>query len=102
MQGAVWSCITCGVQYTMHQSTQKSFRDALEMHWKSAEFNMQGHTLTCGLNQSLRYLMHFAGETSFSDLGMFDGMCTGGLGFWFLVFVKWISSFLVCLQASFG
>ena len=30
----------------MHQSTQKSFGDALEMHWKSMEFNMQGHTLT--------------------------------------------------------
>src|SRR5258708_40036187 len=30
MQGAVWSCIACGVQYTMCQSTWKSFRDALE------------------------------------------------------------------------
>src|SRR5258708_2264632 len=30
----------------MHQSTQKSFGDALEMHWKSVEFDMQGHTLT--------------------------------------------------------
>src|SRR5258707_4390208 len=46
MQGAVWSCVTCGVQYTMHQSTQKSFGDASEMRWKSAEFNTQGHTLT--------------------------------------------------------
>src|SRR5260221_4452791 len=46
MQGVVWSCIACGVQYTMHQSMQKSFGDALEMHWKSAEFNMQGCTLT--------------------------------------------------------
>src|SRR5258708_8930696 len=46
MQGAVQSCITCRVQYAMCQSTWKSFRDALEMHWKSAEFNTQGHTLT--------------------------------------------------------
>src|SRR5260221_6922930 len=46
MQGAVQSCVTCGVQYTMCQSTQKSFRDASEMHQKSAEFNTQGHTLT--------------------------------------------------------
>ena len=30
MQGVVWSCITCRVQYTMHQSTWKSFRDASE------------------------------------------------------------------------
>src|SRR6266436_2475018 len=46
MQGVVWSCVTCGVRYTMHQSTQKSFGDALEMHWKSSEFDMQGCTLT--------------------------------------------------------
>src|SRR5258708_6513762 len=46
MQGAVWSCITCGVRYAMHQSTWKSFRDALEMHRRSAEFDTQGHTLT--------------------------------------------------------
>src|SRR5258708_32494833 len=32
MQGAVQSCITCGVQYTMHQSMQKSFGDASEKH----------------------------------------------------------------------
>src|SRR5260370_15878106 len=55
MQGAVWSCITCGVQYTMHQSMWKSFRDAVEMHWKSAEFNMQGHTLTLIGLKSLVY-----------------------------------------------
>ena len=48
MQGAVQSCVTCGVRYAIHQSMWKSFRDALEMHWKSAEFNMQGHTLTIG------------------------------------------------------
>src|SRR5258708_37434525 len=30
MQGAVQSCIACGVRYTMHQSTWKSFRDASE------------------------------------------------------------------------
>src|SRR5258708_20775716 len=46
MQGAVQSCVTCRVQYTMHQSTWKSFRDALEMHQKSAESDTQGHTLT--------------------------------------------------------
>src|SRR5260221_14712373 len=46
MQGVVWSCIACRVRYTMHQSTQKSFGDALEMHWKSAESDAQGHTLT--------------------------------------------------------
>ena len=32
MQGAVQSCVTCGVQYAMHQSTWKSFRDASEKH----------------------------------------------------------------------
>ena len=32
----------------MCQSMQKSFGDALEMHQKSAEFNMQGHALTEG------------------------------------------------------
>src|SRR5258708_39880503 len=46
MQGVVQSCITCRVQYAMCQSMWKSFGDALEMHWKSVEFNMQGHTLT--------------------------------------------------------
>src|SRR5258708_40156066 len=46
MQGAVWSCVTCRGRYAMHQSMQKSFRDASEMHWKSAEFDMQGRTLT--------------------------------------------------------
>src|SRR5260221_5705773 len=46
MQGAVRSCIACGVRYAMCQSTWKSFGDALEMHQKSAEFNTQGHTLT--------------------------------------------------------
>src|SRR5258707_15455961 len=46
MQGAVWSCVTCGVQDAMCQSMQKSFRDASEMCRKNAEFNMQGHTLT--------------------------------------------------------
>src|SRR5258708_7894460 len=30
MQGVVQSCVTCRVQYTMHQSMWKSFRDALE------------------------------------------------------------------------
>src|SRR5258707_4846730 len=47
MQGAVQCCVACGVQCTIHQSMWRSFRDALEMHWKSAEFDMQGHTLTC-------------------------------------------------------
>ena len=37
--------------------------------------------------------MHFAGETSFSVPGMFDGMCMDGLGFQFFVFVKCISLF---------
>ena len=46
MQGVVWSCIACRVQYAMHQSTWKSFGDASEMHWKSAGFDMQCHTLT--------------------------------------------------------
>ena len=46
MQGVVWSCVACGVQYAMCQSMQKSFGDASEMHWKSVEFDMQGHTLT--------------------------------------------------------
>src|SRR5258708_6040971 len=36
----------------MHQSMWKSFGDALEMCWKSAEFNMQGCTLT-GLSSRL-------------------------------------------------
>src|SRR5260370_41213631 len=46
MQGVVQSCITCRVQYAMCQSMWKSFGDAWEMHWKSVEFDMQGHTLT--------------------------------------------------------
>ncbi len=46
MQGVVWSCIACGVHYAMHQSMQKSFGDASEMHQKRMEFNTQGHTLT--------------------------------------------------------
>ena len=46
MQGVVRSCVTCRVKYAMHQSMQKSFGDASEMHWKSMEFDMQGHTLT--------------------------------------------------------
>src|SRR5258708_3304366 len=46
MQGAVQSCVAGRVRYAMHQSMQESFRDASEMHQKSAEFDMQGHTLT--------------------------------------------------------
>src|SRR5258707_14111596 len=46
MQGVVQSCVTCRVRYAMCQSTWKSFRNASEMCQKSAEFNMQGHTLT--------------------------------------------------------
>src|SRR5258707_4170963 len=46
MQGVVQSCVTCGVRYAMQQSTWKSFRDASEMCWKSAESDMQGCTLT--------------------------------------------------------
>src|SRR5258708_26189526 len=49
--------------------------------------------LSWGSSQRLRYLMHFAGVTSFSVSGMFDGMCTDGLGFRFFVLVKCISSF---------
>src|SRR5260221_979639 len=49
--------------------------------------------LSWGSSQRLRYLMHFAGAMSFSALGMFDGMCTDGLGFWFFVFVKCMSPF---------
>src|SRR6266436_1108003 len=30
MQGAVWSCVACRVQYAMHQSMWKSFGDASE------------------------------------------------------------------------
>ena len=30
MQGVVQSCVTCRVQYAMHQSMWKSFRDASE------------------------------------------------------------------------
>src|SRR5260221_13035070 len=48
MQGAVQSCITCRVRYTMHQSMWKSFRDASEMCWKSTESDTQGRTLTNG------------------------------------------------------
>src|SRR5258707_13467310 len=46
MQGVVQSCVTCRVQYTMCQSMQKSFGDALEMCQKSMEFDTQGRTLT--------------------------------------------------------
>ena len=46
MQGAVWSCVACGVWCTMHQSMWRSFGDASGMHWKSVEFNTQGCTLT--------------------------------------------------------
>ncbi len=46
MQGAVQSCIACGVWCAICQSTWRSFGDALEMYWKSAEFDTQGHTLT--------------------------------------------------------
>ena len=48
MQGVVQSCITCRVRYTMRQSMSmwKSFGDALEMCWKSVEFDTQGCTLT--------------------------------------------------------
>ena len=49
MQGMVQSCIACRVRYAMHQSTQKSFGDALEMHWKSMESDVHGCTLTRGM-----------------------------------------------------
>src|SRR5258708_4031683 len=48
----------------------------------------------CRLNQSPRYLMQLDGVTSFHSPGLFDGMCTDGLLFHFLDFVKCISSFL--------
>src|SRR5258708_27189162 len=74
MQGAVRSCITCGVQYTMCQSTQKSFGDALEMHWKSMEFDMQGHTLTfpqsgnqLRCHKNLKSIFHSHSELSALD-----------------------------------
>ncbi len=41
-----WHVWRHGVQCTIHQSTWRSFRDALEIHQKSAEFNTQGRTLT--------------------------------------------------------
>ena len=53
MQGAVWSCITCRVQYAMCQSMWKSFGDASEMCQKSAEFNTQGHTLTAAPSSAI-------------------------------------------------
>ena len=55
MQGVVQSCVACGVQCTICQSTQRSFGDASEMHWKSMEFDTQGHTLTeaCSLWNSV-------------------------------------------------
>src|SRR5258708_28055401 len=56
MQGVVWGCVTCGVQYTMHQSMWKSFGDALEMHQKSTEFDMQGCTLKHPLQHVLKIL----------------------------------------------
>src|SRR5258707_4445144 len=46
MQGAVQSYIPCRVQCAICQSMQRSFGDASEMHQKSAEFDMQGCTLT--------------------------------------------------------
>src|SRR5258708_16544480 len=49
--------------------------------------------LSCGSNQRPRYLVHFAGETSFSVPGMFDGMSMEGLAFQFFVFVKCMSLF---------
>src|SRR6266436_5431873 len=63
MQGAVRSCVTCGVQYAMRQSMWKSFGDALEMHWKSMEFDMEGHTLT-------------ESQTTFSMYVVFHGSST--------------------------
>src|SRR5260370_31480099 len=50
--------------------------------------------LSCGLNHSLRYLMHLDGVTSFNSPGMFDGIHMEGLLSQFLVFVKCINSFL--------
>src|SRR5260221_2332410 len=43
-RSVVQSCVACGVQCTICQSTWRSFRDASEIHWKSVEFDMQGHT----------------------------------------------------------
>src|SRR5258708_4282630 len=73
MQGAVQSCITCRVQYAVCQSTWKSFRDASEMHWKSAEFDMQGCTLT-QIPKSVKYFFsmmrseHHTGMHSFHNI----------------------------------
>src|SRR5260221_7134143 len=58
MQGAVQSCVTCGVRYAMCQSMQKSFRDASEMCQKSTEFDMQGHTLTASNYSPCLHLFH--------------------------------------------
>src|SRR5258707_5606217 len=56
MQGAVQSCVTCGVRYAMCQSMWKSFGDALEMRRKSAELDTQGHTLTPTLQEQRLFL----------------------------------------------
>src|SRR6266436_8739139 len=58
MQGAVQSCVACGVQCTIHQSTWRSFGDASEMHQKSTEFNTQGHTLTLVSSFSFQFPLY--------------------------------------------
>src|SRR5258708_5331368 len=86
MQGVVWSCITCRVRYAVCQSTWKSFRDALEMHQKSAEFNTQGRTLT-GINILSSSLISQAGIIDPPEipniLGEFSSklLAAGAIGF---------------------
>src|SRR5260370_26402450 len=43
---SMWSLIHNASEYV--EELQRCFRDALEMHWKSMEFNTQGCTLTIG------------------------------------------------------
>src|SRR5258707_15732010 len=84
MQGAVRSCITCGVRYTMCQSMQKSFRDASEMHWKSAEFDMQGCTLTatCAVSWAMCSSVDMVGSTAQGLQGLSFLLLSGHVQDW--------------------
>src|SRR5260370_3762767 len=79
MQGAVWSCVTCGVQYAMCQSMRKSFGDASEMCWKSAEFDTQGHTLTptLELNTNCQVQTKIFSTRDFTSICITQGSRTG-------------------------
>src|SRR5260221_213326 len=78
MQGVVQSCVTCRVQYAMHQVCRR----ALEMHWKSMEFDTQGHTLTSPPSKRVLLVVGDSYGTGWRQRGSKGGNLAQHQGHW--------------------